>query len=158
MHAPSRNLTPSGPQRWNKLESPHAKGYSPDEQIKHYEDWKDVFIGEMKTISLRNLTLAQDMIEKFIDTLKAKNIVVTNAYMRHDHPYNVDVLLTVDEDTFLSDGFRDAYILARELQTNSTDGIFKLGISFSSMTAETDEDIIGCDGYLLKRQTDEQPS
>lgn len=152
-------LNPSGPGHkgnWIPLQSPHTPGLSEDERIDAYQQWKDIAKQEIKTVAFRNANKVVKAIEELINKLNAEGINVRDAYLRHNHPFKVAALLLVDEQTYLSEAFNVAYTYSREYVEKLNEEILQFEISFASITDDTDEDAIYCEGYTLKREIEDE--
>jgi hypothetical protein len=152
-----RGTSPQRAHGWINFGSPHNPDTSANEKIEQFAQWKAVYEKEMKSLYNRNLSRAQEAVEKLISQLnQKKGIQVRDAYIKTNSIQEFSALLMVDYATFIDDEFREAYSLAEDIEEELEEEIFNIQISFASVTENTDQDKIICQGYVFKRQPNEQ--
>lgn len=160
MPHPSANIHSAHnvPRQWIDLQMSPITDMSVNEKIDQFLQWKDIYSSELQQVLNRNVRKAQDAIESLIDKLASnKGIQVKEAYLKkNDGIQSISALLLVDQSDFISDEFREAYLMAEEIEDSVEEDIFHLDISFASKTEETREDNIYCQGYILKRAKDDE--
>lgn len=132
---------------------------SADEQIDAFEQWRQVYYQEQTVLIQRNINKVADATEQLIAKLtRNQGIAVQTAYLRLSSLYNYTALILVSEGDFLKDTFRDAYVLAQEVEDEVSEEIMELSFSFASLSEYTREDIIYSQGFLLKRTPNSKPA
>ncbi len=140
----------SQPNNWEKNTQP----FTDDELINAYQLGKKTGMTEQARILSRtfeqNVNKAQSYCEKLYNSLIAKGYKLYTIHLRAESISTFSALFIVDKAQYLSDEFREAFVLSRNFQESIISDDFHIIFMFMAHSKTINEDCLNADGYFLK--------
>lgn len=118
--------------------------------IQGKEDQKD----EMKRIYESkfnsNILRSQEISEKLCVAISDKGLKIHSIHLKADSVTKFSALFFVDENDFIKDEFKDAFIIARAFKKETEDSTFSIDFNFAHHSISVDEKCLANDGFFLK--------
>lgn len=144
------NKQSSLPENWKKAES----AYTGDDLIDAFLQGKEAGRNETFRILLAqlngNIEKATSLAEKLYTEAVERKFKATSIHLKAEDLTKFKALFVVEKDDFLSEGFRDLYIIARYIKNESESENFYLSFSFLPNSDKLSEECLNADGYFMK--------
>ena len=98
----------------------------------------------------KNLELAKNISEKFLQQFKQNNVRCILVYLKVVDIINFENLFLINKSDYLSDNFRNIYKIAFDTKSTVSTDTFFLNFSFMPYSSHLDETHLRTDGYILK--------
>lgn len=139
------------PENWHEQS---GANFSSDDLIDAYFKGKADGQNQIQKIILErfkeNITTATKLAEKLISLAKEKDIKIINALLRIEDVAKFTILFVVSEEDYLSEKFRNIYLLSSELKnTNNTDS-FSISFTFTNQSEHLNSECMASDGFIMK--------
>ena len=152
MHASIKQSPKSSPlpQNWKKEESVYTGDHLIDAYLKGKQDGKDEII-EILTKQLKhNIDIATSVSEKLYSDAAKKKIRFKSIHLKADSITKFSALFVTKKEDFISDKFRDIFIIARKLKNEVENDSFYISFSFIPDSKDLNEKSLNADGFFLK--------
>lgn len=127
-----------------------------DAYFKGKEDGKKEKIEKIKSEFFVNLKLATSIAEELYETGNENNLKLEGIRLKARGLRSFDILFLVDDEMFVSDQFREAYVLSRAIKNKYKSEIVTYSFSFTPHTENLNEDCLTADGFFMKYGTGEE--
>lgn len=142
--------SPDKPRNWEKV----GDTYNTDEIIDAYlqgkEDGKGMHAKILQQTFANNVNTAAKVSEDLLKKANQKKLKLKAIHLKADSITNFVALFIVDEKSYISDQFRDAFVLAEELKKQTVNDSFYISFLFAPNSKNLNQDCIHADGFFLK--------
>jgi hypothetical protein len=99
-----------------------------------------------------NMNRAAEDTGKVISFMREKKFNPLSAHLRVESFDNFSILITVPENDFISDSFKDIYVFTDNLQKYAAEDLYNLSFSFIDKSESFDNEILISDGYIFTHE------
>ena len=143
------------PLHWEKVEHSYTSDNVIDAYFKGREDERDI---QKKIISIKfrsNMDIAATLAEELYKKAASHGIELKNIHLKADSTTKFEALFIADENDYVSDKFREIFIIARDLKNKAESDSFYISFSFVPNSAHLNEECIIADGFIFKYKYDQ---
>ena len=138
------------PQNWEKSKDV----YTGDDLIDAFLTGKEAGKNEHFRILLaqfkENIDQAASLSEKLYKQIAELNIKPFDVRIKAEDITRFKALFIVQKEDFLSDEFRNAYVLSRKIKNDSESDKFYISFSFTPSSEDLNEHCLVADGFFMK--------
>lgn len=129
--------------------------YCADDLIEAYKQGRKDGLSKQKQAIFKlldnNVQKGVEAVETVVSELKQSKISPKAAYMRINAWNNLNILMSIPQESFLNDDFLKFYTLVGTLE-NNVKGDFSLMFSFTSLNENFDEDMVSAEGFVFRHE------
>jgi hypothetical protein len=98
----------------------------------------------------KNLEKAQVLSEKLFEEITSIGVKIKAIHLKADAITSFNSLLIADKNDFLTDEFRNVFLLARKIKSANEDQTFSISFTFTPDSNTLDENCLTSDGFFTK--------
>lgn len=97
-----------------------------------------------------NINKATKLAEQFIDLARERGVEIIHAHLKVQDIARFTILFIVSEEAFLSEDFRNIYLLSNFIKSTNNSDSFSINFTFTHQSEHLNSDCLSSDGFIMR--------